>query len=187
MNSKIILASASPRRYELLKSLGYDFEVIVKETDEFFDDNLSVYAAIQQVALQKCKAVADNYPDHIVIGADTIVYADGKVLGKPVNDEHAFKILKSLSGKKHEVISAVAVYYDGKYETFYDVSKVYFKILIDEQINEYICTQEGKDKAGAYAIQGIGGQLASHIEGEFDTIVGLPCTKLNKLLKGISK
>lgn len=186
---KLILASASPRRKEILKNVGLEFEVLVSDTDEesIKAENLPVPMYVQELALLKASSVAKMKiaDDSLIISADTVVCADGKILGKPKDDEDAFRMLKMLSGKCHSVFTGVCVMRTknafsvcGSVET-----KVYFKNLSDEQINSYIKSGESKDKAGAYGIQGIGSLLVEKIDGDYFNVVGLPVSKLSEILR----
>lgn len=182
--TNIILASGSPRRREMLKRWGV--KTTSADIDETFPAGVEVSLAIQQIAARKAAAAAKNITENaLVIGADTIVYADGKILGKPTDEEDAFNMLSALSGRVHEVMTGVAVLRtgDAKLSAFCEHTKVFFKKLTDEQIREYIKTGEPMDKAGAYGIQGIGVTLVDHIEGDYDNVVGLPLTALSKLMK----
>lgn len=180
---KYILASKSPRRQELLGRIVRDFEVDVVETEELIDSTLPLDKAIEEVALQKGKAVFVKHPNDIVISADTIVALNGKIYGKPKNEADAKQMLNELSGRTHEVITGVCLMKAGKTETFSSVSDVKFLNLTEEEINDYIATGESLDKAGAYGIQGYGALLIDKIDGDYYTIMGLPIAKLNRKLK----
>jgi len=187
MNTKeIILASASPRRKELLKQLNINFEVIPSQIEENIDKENFSPEMIEKLALEKAQDVADkiNYPA-VIIGADTVVVIDNKILGKPEDKEEAFQMLKLLSGRTHKVISAIAVIDKSinKQITDHVVSEVTFKQLTDPEIREYIETGEPMDKAGAYAIQGIGSKFISSISGCYSNIVGISIEKLAEMLK----
>lgn len=186
---KLILASASPRRQEILKNLGLEFKITVSEADESIIDKYSVPVSIyvQELALLKATAVAEKLEDRnsLIISADTVVYLDGKILGKPQNDEDAKKMLESLSGRCHSVFTGICVM-DAK--TLKSVcakeeTKVYFKVLSSETIEDYVNTKEPLDKAGAYAIQGLGSLFADKIEGDFMNVIGLPVKKLFEVLE----
>lgn len=180
----IVLASGSPRRREMLKKWGV--KTISADIDESFPEGTPVPLAIQQIAARKAAAAAKNIDENaLVIGADTIVYSEGKILGKPKDEEDAFCMLSALSGKMHEVMTGVAVLRtsDAKLSAFCEHTRVFFKELTDVQIRDYIKTGEPMDKAGAYGIQGLGGALVDHIEGDYDNVVGLPLTALLKLMK----
>lgn len=182
----IILASASPRRKELLSLLDIPFKVLVSDVDETLPDGLPPYFIAESLSLKKAAAVAANVTGHsLVIGADTIVVLDGKILGKPSDEDDAFSMLKELSGKWHSVISGVTVLDNksAKSESFYVETKVKFSHLSDDEIREYIKTKEPNDKAGSYGIQGKGAKFIEKIEGDYFNVVGLPVQKLYSVLK----
>lgn len=181
---KIILASSSPRRKELLTTAGIKFEIHVKEVDETVPEGTPPEEAAKMTAARKAAAVSEDFSDCVVIGADTIVVADGKILGKPKDEDNAKSMLRMLSGVEHKVITGVCIIRNGNSETFAKISKVKFYDLTDEEILAYVATGEPMDKAGAYGIQGLGCRLVESIEGDYFNIVGLPvaevCRKLNK-------
>lgn len=179
---KIILASASPRRKELLSYLNIDFTIIPSKKDE--NASGSPEEVVKSLALQKASDIASKYKDCFVIGADTIVCLDNKVLGKPKNKDDAFRMLSMLSGRKHRVLTGVCVYspISKEFRIEYDSTDVYFDDLSDEEINAYIATGEPFDKAGSYAIQGIGGAMISRIDGCASNVIGLPLPLLKKML-----
>lgn len=184
---KIILGSGSPRRKELLEQIGMKFQVITSNTAEKFDDNLSPQEVVKLLSEEKAVAVASLVKeDSIIIGADTIVVIDNKILGKPKDEEDAYKILDILSGKKHKVITGVTVVKktDDKIMclTKYEETSVYMAELSKRDICEYIKTREPMDKAGAYGIQGKGALLVEKIEGDYFNIVGLPLYLLKNML-----
>ncbi|MEO8795173.1 MAG: Maf family protein [Daejeonella sp.] len=175
----IILASKSPRRQELLKLMGIDFRIVLKEVDESYPENLSPTEIALYISEQKAKAFDEDINSEIVITADTIVSLNGLILGKPENEEHAFEILSALSGNKHEVITAVSLLKNHQINSFYDVSEVYFKHLTANQIRYYIANGQPMDKAGAYGIQEwIGLVGIEKIVGSYTNVVGLPTEKL---------
>lgn len=182
---RIVLASSSPRRKEILEKYIDNFEIVTSEVKEIImpdDDPIQLTMAL---AFQKAESVAKkiDYPA-LIIAADTVVYLN-KILGKPKDEEDAYEILNSLSGKIHYVISGISIY-DTISETKvidYEITKVKFRELQSEKIIKYIETGEVMDKAGAYAIQGYGEILVDWIEGSYSNIVGLPITKLDKLLE----
>lgn len=185
---KFILASSSERRKKLLKRIVKKFEVIPSDYDEnevLFNGICSEYV----IELSKGKAlnVASKLKreNGIIIASDTVVYFNGKVLGKPSSEEHAYQMLKSLNGKVHEVYSGIAIYDLSlkRLRTDYSCSKVKFSNLDDKIIKQYIKTGEAMDKAGAYGIQGYGGIFVEKIDGCYYNIVGLPINKLYFLLK----
>ena len=183
---EIILASASPRRKEILSLLEIPFKIMVSDADETVEATLPPYFIAESLSLKKAAAVAKNVSSHaLVIGADTIVVLGNKILGKPKDHCDAANMLKSLSGKWHSVISGVTVL-DNKYaksESFYVETKVKFSEMSDEEIDDYIKTNEPMDKAGAYGIQGIGSKFVEEIEGDYFNVVGLPLQKLYTVLK----
>lgn len=185
---RIILASQSPRRKELLSMLQLDFEIIPARGEENITTTVPINL-VEQLACQKAEEIfASQIGDLVVIGADTVVSTeDGEILGKPRNQDDARRMLRLLSGKCHYVSTGVAVYLrrngeDSK-ESFANQSKVYFQELSDKEIEWYLNTREGDDKAGSYAIQGLASRFISHIEGDYFSIVGLPVHDLYKKLK----
>ena len=182
---KIVLASASPRRKEILEKFGLDFKIITSEVDEEFDKDDEPLEVAQSLALKKCLDVSKKCNEgDIVIAADTIVYYDS-ILGKPIDREDAFNMLKSLSGKIHKVITGFAILEVGSEKRIvdYEMTKVKFRNLSDEKIERYLNTQEYVDKAGAYGIQGYGEILVEAINGSYSNVVGLPTYKLDKYLE----
>ena len=179
----MILASASPRRKEILENFGFSFKTIVKNIDET-SDKTHAEEKILEIAEKKARAAAINFPDENVVGADTVVVVDGKILGKPKNKEAAFSMLKSLSGRSHEVITAFSFININKNISYsdYEITKVYFKNLTDDEINWYINTKEPMDKAGAYGIQGKGAFFVEKIEGDFFSVMGFPLGKFVRFL-----
>ena len=173
----MILASASPRRKELLALAGFEFDVVTSSVDEIIDPELQPHELVVSLASQKAKAVASKYTDKTVIGADTVVVLDGKVLGKPKNEQDAVDMLKALSGKTHEVYTGVYLVNGGKEKGFYECTKVKFCTLSDEQISAYVATGEPMDKAGSYGIQGKGCVLVEGIEGDYFNVVGFPVSR----------
>ena len=171
---KIILASNSPRRKELLEKHNIEFVVVPSQIDEEVDLSLTPYENVMNLAKQKALDVYKKHQTQSILAADTIVVLDNKILGKPVDEMDAFKMLQSLSGKYHEVVTGVAYISNGIVKCDYCISKVTFKQLTDSDINWYISTKEPMDKAGSYAIQGLGSKFIESYEGEFDNIVGLP-------------
>lgn len=179
----MILASASPRRKEILENFGFSFKTIVKNIDET-SDKAKAEEKILEIAEKKARAAAIDFPDENVIGADTVVVVDGKILGKPKDEKEAFSMLKSLSGRSHEVITAFSFININKNISYsdYEITKVYFKNLTDDEINWYINTKEPMDKAGAYGIQGKGAFFVEKIEGDFFSVMGFPLGKFVRFL-----
>lgn len=184
--SKVILASNSPRRKEILENIGIKFSVIGSDVDEIVRDNESPESVVMGLSFEKAVDVSKKADDGaIVIAADTIVYGD-KILGKPVDKADAFNMLKALSGKSHYVYTGISVIKAGTNTKVMDYVKteVVFKELDDDIINKYIETGEPMDKAGAYAIQGYGSILIESISGDYFNVVGLPISRLSEILKG---
>ena len=172
--SRIILASGSPRRRELLGKLYDSFEIMTSEVDETLEENISPLEGVEILSVRKGRAVAESLPvDCIVISSDTLVEIDGEPLGKPTSREDAYRMLKRLSGNYHNVHTGVAVHHRGRVFSDTDSARVKFKPLSDEEIYAYIDGGEPMDKAGAYAIQGEGRKFIEGYEGSFDTIMGL--------------
>lgn len=175
----IILASKSPRRQELLKLMGIDFTVVLKEVDETFPSGMLPSEIAVYIAEKKAMAFDDAVSNEIVITADTIVCIDDQILGKPENEDHAFQILSLLSGKKHEVITAVSLLKNHQIKSFYELTEVFFRPVTEDQVRSYISTAEPMDKAGAYGIQDSFGLIAiERINGSYTNVVGLPTHRL---------
>ena len=191
-NYNIILASQSPRRREILKMLGVDFKVVVKDTDETFPPELQGGAIPEHIAVLKASAFdseLQSMPDNtIIIASDTIVYIDNKVIGKPKGREGAIEMLKTLSGRCHQVLTGVCIKTKDRQRSFFAESKVWFRELSDDEITYYVDNYKPFDKAGAYAVQEwIGAAAIAKIEGSYYNVMGLPSQMLyNELLKFIS-
>ena len=183
----IILKSSSPRRRELLTNMGYSFEVKVYDVEETLDNTKTPYENVKDLGLLKCSVNKELDYGSILIGCDTIVVFDGEIYGKPKDKEDAYRMLRSLSGKTHEVMSGLSVIYKEHVYSDVCVSKVFFKELSDEDINSYIEGGECFGKAGAYAIQGEGRRLVDHYEGSLNNIIGLPTELLEKILGEINE
>lgn len=178
----LILASQSPRRKELLSSLGYEYEALPADIDESVGtDTESIYVP-EIIARKKALAVLEKRRDCVVLGSDTVVICDGKILGKPSDKEEAKLMLRLLSGKKHVVATGVCVCDKNQTRSFVSVTDVYFHPLSDELIEEYAATNEPLDKAGAYGIQGAGSVLVKKIDGDYFTVMGLPVAQAARLL-----
>lgn len=177
----IILASQSPRRQELLKLITSDFEIKVSNVDETLPDKITPKEAVMYLSKIKAEPFADS--NDIVIGADTVVALDGKILGKPKSEENAKEMLRFLSGRTHSVFTGVTLASDKKTKTFAVETKVKFFELTNEEIDAYIKTKEPFDKAGAYGIQGYGSLLVEKIDGDYFNVVGLPVSTLARKLK----
>lgn len=194
-NIHIILASGSPRRRELMQQIGLDFEVQVSEVEEHVTSTVPA-EVVQELSRQKAEAVAGSIlereggkGDSLVLGADTIVACDGRILGKPKDAADAVRMLTMLSGRTHEVYTGVTFVYadpvDGsrKEHTFYECTKVYFAPMSAEEIAEYVATGDPLDKAGAYGIQGFCARYITGIEGDYNNVVGLPVGRVYQELK----
>lgn len=182
---KIILASASPRRKALLKQVGLDFEVTPSDCEESVDSKLGPHDLAKKLSLEKAKSVSDKNKDALVIGADTFIAYEGKIIGKPKDDEEAREIIKMLQGKAHSVITGLTVIDSdtGKTVSSSVETKVHFKKLGEDEIDGYILTEEPQDKAGAYGIQALGAVLVDKIDGDYFNVVGLPLSLLYDVLK----
>lgn len=181
----LILASASPRRKELLSNLNMNFKVISSEIEEFISEKESPSTVAMSLSFQKALSVANTVGEKdIVIGADTIVVLDGEILGKPTDEEDALNMIKKLSGKYHEVITGISIVrlYDNKKIIDHSITKVKMKELDIDKIQRYINTKEPLDKAGSYGIQGYGSLFVEKIEGDYFNVVGLPVGKLEEML-----
>ena len=183
---KIILASGSPRRRELLKDIGLEFEIYKPDVDESKLENEKPEDLCLRLSRLKAKNAAKNFPDSIIIAADTIVVINNKILGKPHDREEAFLMLKMLEGREHEVITGLSVVLNEKIISRAEHTTVKFTAMNDEEIREYISTGESDDKAGAYAIQGKGSTLIERINGDYFNVVGLPLCLLTKILKNFN-
>ena len=182
MNSSLILASASPRRKELLELLQLPFEVIGSEVEEVVDENLHPEVMVQSLAQQKAESVAKTNPHAFVIGSDTLVVFQGKMLGKPKNEEEALEMLTMLSGQTHEVYTGVSIVQNGNQHSFCEKTSVTFYSLSQREIEEYVNTGEPMDKAGAYGIQGYGALLVKEIKGDYYAVMGLPIARTKREL-----
>lgn len=184
---KIILASASPRRKELLELIKLDFEVQSSNIEEILDESLPLEKKIEKLSYQKANDIAlKNKGNNLVIGADTVVVINGEILGKPKDKQDADRMLKLLSNKEHYVITAITLIDNNnpdKYISTHEKTKVRFIELNQEKIDKYIESGEPMDKAGAYAIQGLGVKFVKSIDGCYTNVVGLPIPLLTQLLE----
>lgn len=182
---KIVLASGSPRRKEILENMNLKFDIIKSEIEETTVENESPEKLVKRLSYEKAHDIASKNLDSIVIGADTVVVLDNNVLGKPKDKEEAFNMLKEMSGKEHEVITGISILCLELEKEISDfcVSKVKFRNLSDDEIYSYIETGECMDKAGAYGIQGLGSLLVEYIKGDYFNIVGFPISYASEILK----
>lgn len=183
----IILASASPRRSELMTLAGFRFDVICADIDEIVPEKALPQEVVMSLALQKAQAVAKDHRKSAVVGSDTVVALDGKILGKPRSEKEAVEMLRSLSGRIHKVFTGVAIVCGEKVTSFFEETEVEFYPLTDQEILDYIATGEPMDKAGAYGIQGRGAVLVKRINGDYFNVMGLPISKVYRELKDCVK
>ncbi|MEO1956969.1 MAG: Maf family protein [Methylophilaceae bacterium] len=185
----LVLASRSPRRVELLKQIGIDCVVLPAEINESFKQDESPGQYVKRLAKEKALVTASNikekYSDLVVLAADTAVCVGSKVLGKPVNNADAFSMLKSLSGTKHEVHTAVAAYFSGQVSEMLSTTTVEMVHFSDDAINVYIASGECRDKAGSYAIQGRAAAWIKRIEGSYSGVMGLPLFETAELIEKV--
>lgn len=182
----IILASNSPRRRELLAQIGIrDFQILSPDVDETVEPGLSPARMVEPLSLRKAQAAAGRAgAEDLILAADTVVALDGRVLGKPRDQEDAFAMLSALSGREHRVYTGVTVLRGGQAATEHEETAVAFRALSPEEIRDYIATGEPMDKAGAYGIQGVGALLVQGIRGDYCNVVGLPLFRLGRMLSG---
>ena len=179
---RVILASASPRRRELLSLIGIEHEVMPANIDETLLNGESAVEHAERLALEKAHVIARQAPDALIIGADTIVVLDGDILGKPRAREEAAAMLRRLSGREHRVHTAVAVAAGQRAESAVETVDVTFRALTDDEIAAYIATGEPMDKAGAYGIQGYGATIVERVDGDYFSVMGLGLRRLIELL-----
>ena len=180
---RIILASQSPRRRQLLGQMGLEFTTQSPEIDEAAFQGRDARDLVQILSREKARWIAGQVdPETLVIGADTVVVRDGEILGKPKGEEEARAMLASLSGRTHQVCTGVTVCRGDKVLTQVEETQVTFRPLTDQEIRQYVSTGEPMDKAGAYGIQGLGGLLVAGIQGDYPNVVGLPVCRLGRML-----
>lgn len=188
MVKKLILASSSPRRIELLRTTGFVFEVVSPDVEERYDDREAPGRFAERMAEEKARVVAQHLaaePNALVLGVDTVVLAEGVMLGKPDSPAQARQMLATLSGRMHEVVSGVALVEPttGRKVVAQEVTKVFFRPLSAQEIDEYVATGEPLDKAGAYAIQGRASRFVTRLEGCYFNVMGLPVALVDRLLR----
>ena len=182
----IILASNSKRRYDLMKLMGLDFTVIPSNADENVPCGISPADMVMELAKRKALSVHNTHPNTCVVGSDTIVVHEGKIIGKPKSTADAHKTLRMLSGKTHTVYTGIAVVCDDKMTVDYDSTEVTFCELSDKDIDDYIASGDPMDKAGSYGIQGPFCVNIEHINGSYFTVIGLPVHKLHRMLADVN-
>lgn len=180
---KIVLASRSPRRADLLRAAGIAFEVVAADVDETPQPDEAPVAYVERLAIEKARAVLLLRPAARVLGADTTVTIDGEILGKPTSTDDAFRMLRKLSGRPHEVHTGVALVSAEGVHSAVDTTRVWFDEMTDEDIRRYVNTGEPADRAGAYAIQGFASRFIPRIEGSYTSVVGLPVALVSSILK----
>lgn len=187
MGTRLILASSSPRRREMIGRAFPSFETVVREVDESLDDGIHPRDGVRLLAIRKGRAVRDAVgADCIIISADTLVEMDGTALGKPKDRADAHRMLRSLSGRAHNVHTGVAVHFGERMVSGVATTAVNFRRLCDAEIDEYIDSGEPMDKAGAYGIQGGGGRFVSSYDGDIDTVIGLSMKLVYRLIDEIT-
>lgn len=185
---RLILASSSPRRQELIQALGLPYIIRVSDADETVEGKITPSGLVEVLSIRKASTVREMLEpvekNGIIVGSDTVVVLQDEVLGKPADEEDSFRMLKALQGTTHQVYSGVACVdaATDKEVVSHSVTNVRMKAMSDEQIRRYIATGEPKDKAGSYAIQGIGATIVESIEGDYFTVVGLPLSLLSDML-----
>ncbi|MBN1375286.1 MAG: septum formation protein Maf [Dehalococcoidia bacterium] len=186
MKKTVILASSSSRRRELLEKTGLEFIVAPVGIEEKLDSSIEPAELAVSISLQKAVSARLSHPGSIIIAADTFGVLEGRLLGKPRNPGHARRMLTSMSGKCHQVITGFTILDcdSGKTISRAVITSVYFKLLSQSQIDQYVASGEPLDKAGAYAIQGAGAELVAKIEGDYSNVIGLPLNMLLQELKG---
>lgn len=175
---KVILASQSPRRKELFSTLSMPFDIVTSDVEETSVQATTPEMYVKEVALLKTRDIAQKHMDSLVIGADTIVVFEGKLLHKPKNEEEAFAHLRALSSNVHTVMTAVAIIFNGEEHVFVEKTKVYFKDIPQNLMQAYIASGDCYDKAGGYGIQTGGALFVEKIEGDYNNVVGLPLASL---------
>lgn len=180
----IVLASTSPRRRELLTQLGYDFSIVSPDIEEQKQASESPEQYVERLSLEKAQAgLALSKPNSVVVGSDTVVVLDETVLEKPSDFSHSRSMLSSMSGRKHQVLTAVSVVSELKQASVVVTTDVWFKPLSEQEIEQYWQSGEPKDKAGSYGIQGLGGRFVTRIEGSYYAVMGLPLYETDQLLQ----
>ena len=178
VNDRLILASGSPRRRDMLREVGLEFDVIPSPAEELHDESMALDQLCEENARLKALAVAQDYPEATVIGADTLVYIDQTPLGKPRSKEEAAAMLMRLSGRTHQVCTGVCIARAGEVDSFHAITEVVFKKLSEKIIRDYMAKVDVMDKAGSYAVQEHGEMIIEQVRGDYDNVVGLPVGQL---------
>ena len=179
---RILLASRSPRRADLLSSAGYTYDVMPGDVDETVHPGETPGNYVARMARAKAAVVAETHPERFVLSADTVVVIDGAILGKPLNADHAQVMLEQLSGRIHDVLTGVTVSHGQSVVTQVERTRVRIRKLTANEITAYVASGEFQDKAGGYAIQGLASRFVDHIEGSYSNVVGLPIALVDYLL-----
>lgn len=180
----MILVSQSPRRKDILTAAGYQFKIVNADIDEIYPSSMAIIDIPAYLALEKANSVKMNYPGELLLAADTIVVLEGQIIGKPINDEDAIRMLSGLSGKKHTVITGVCILKGNEVKCFSDISDVYFAKLTQNEIRHYVAQHKPLDKAGAYGVQDWIGMIAiESIRGSYYNVMGFPIHKVYRELK----
>lgn len=185
LKEKLVLASRSQRRQEILTAVGWEFEAIAADVDEtrFIAEDAVTY--VKRLARTKAETIAERFPDRLVIGADTVVVIDGEILGQPLDDDDARRMLRLLSGKWHDVLTGVALMRTGQVVVEHETTRVRFSEMSAEEIDWYVATSEPRGKAGAYGIQGSAALFIKEIQGDYFNVVGLPVRLVFELSRRI--
>lgn len=181
--TRYLLASSSPRRHELIRLTGYDFEPRSPEADETVGEYVNHADMIMEIAQRKVDAITDARSEDVVLGCDTLVMVDDEMLAKPMDGKEARSMLEKLSGKTHQVITGCALRHAGKTKRFYEEAYVNFSPITDEEIEAYIDTGEPFGKAGGYAVQGYAARFVNSISGDYYSVMGLPVSRVYRELR----
>ena len=185
-NKQLVLVSQSPQRYQLLQHVNPNFMMTLPIGEEVYHEHLSYTDQIESIAQQKAHSVFKQYPDCILIAADTVIVCDNTILGKPKDSDDAFKMLQRLSGRTHEVITGVCILSSLRKEVFSCTTKVTFHTMSDEEIRKYVETGEPMDRSGSYAIQGGASIFVEKIEGDINSVIGLPVSPIYSRLRDLN-
>ena len=180
---RIILASQSPRRAELLRMLGLQFDVLPADIDETYLKHEAPIAHAQRLAREKAIVMAGQHPDALVVGSDTVVVIDRSVLGKPKDDDEAVRMLMRLQGRTHRVATGIAVAQGDHCIAETEIVRVKFRAFDEQTAREYVATREPMDKAGAYGIQGYGASLVEWVHGDYFAVMGLPVQRMTRMFE----